>query len=320
VDVTAGPECTGGLLCDSHGICVECLRADDCGGGSCTAGIQTGGEACEAGVCVPLTGPLPCSPYVCGASACLDDCSENGADDCVATHYCDDADACVLLEPLGSACDDDEECVSGECDDDVCCMTDCDDDCAQCGVGGMCAPLAPLTPAPACELDACDDDGTCLVCGEDVVSPGAVSPGADACAGAGTCAISCVGGTCTITCATNNACVGSTIDCPPDAACEVQCAANDSCSNSTINCPAGYPCTVTCPSGGHRCQGVDVNCPITGTCDMDCQGGDTCDGADLHCGANRCTATCVDLDKPNLIDCSSACNAGCVGSAVECFP
>jgi hypothetical protein len=73
-------------VCDGAGACQLYAAGTTCAAPSCIGGVQAGAGTCDgSGTCDP--GPMsPCSPYVCGANACMTSCASNA--DCAAGFTC----------------------------------------------------------------------------------------------------------------------------------------------------------------------------------------------------------------------------------------
>lgn len=85
--------------CDGERACAMYDEETVCVAGSCAAGVQRSARTCDgAGLCGPVE-QIPCAPYQCGDSACLDACGDN--DDCAGAAVC--VAARVSLRPSCSA-------------------------------------------------------------------------------------------------------------------------------------------------------------------------------------------------------------------------
>jgi hypothetical protein len=194
--------CTGGLVCNADGFCVD----PRCASVSCPAG-----SVCVAGTCrAPCDGVTCPHGTVCRLDRCVDPCSGVM---CAGGQVCD---AGVCTEPCtcapcaaGLACDS----ASGRCGDPACASTTCGagmhcaggscvDDCA----GATCPP-GQMCTAGACAPDPC----ATLTCTSGMVCRMGMC--VDPCAGV-TCMGGqiCVGGTCM-----TDACAG--VSCPPGTHC-----------------------------------------------------------------------------------------------------
>ncbi|AKF03821.1 MYXO-CTERM sorting domain-containing protein [Sandaracinus amylolyticus] len=136
----------------------------ECGVASCAAGVETSGATCSgASAACPPASSRACAPYVCGASACLDACTDDAS--CAAGFYCD-AGACIAQRAAGETCSEARECASGHCVDGACCESAC----------VRCASDAECGAGRACEDGACVD----LVPHDAGVDGGIVDAGSDA--------------------------------------------------------------------------------------------------------------------------------------------
>lgn len=132
----------------------ECLyvEADVLCGAACEDGAQTVAACDGQGRCV-VGNPLPCSPYICGPEACLDDCEAD--EDCYQGHRCDDGE-CV---PAIARCSEDgtesissigesSRCFPYLCDESSgACRTACDSS-LECTTGRVCDPDARTCVEP----------------------------------------------------------------------------------------------------------------------------------------------------------------------------
>jgi len=129
----ARPACTsdgsacGGVCDGSNGAaCAYPGAAVTCRPGSCAAGVAVQAAACDgAGACPPAQ-QVNCSPYVCGATACLGDCDVDA--DCDGASYCA-AGVCSPRKGPGATCAEVNECTSG----------------LECATGRCASPVAGLT-------------------------------------------------------------------------------------------------------------------------------------------------------------------------------
>jgi hypothetical protein len=124
----------------------ECLyvEADTRCGAACEGGAQTSAACDGQGRCVEGDA-LPCSPYVCGADACLDDCDDD--DECDDGHRCADGDCVPAIarcsedgtESISSA-GESSPCTPFLCDESSgSCRTACDSS-LECASGRVCDP------------------------------------------------------------------------------------------------------------------------------------------------------------------------------------
>ncbi|MBN1771353.1 MAG: FG-GAP repeat protein [Deltaproteobacteria bacterium] len=87
------PACGGtgacAAACDGIGStdCVYPGAEMPCAAGVCTDGMATPAATCDGtGECGEPAGAVPCAPYVCGTTACLDSCATGG--DCASEYVC----------------------------------------------------------------------------------------------------------------------------------------------------------------------------------------------------------------------------------------
>jgi len=313
-------------LCDGAKACAKWDNTTVCALQVCTNGTQTAERKCDgAGTCVAGV-QTPCTPYVCGANACLTTCASDG--DCVPTHYCDLATSPTVCKPKGAqgaVCTANDQCSSGNCVDGVCCDTACAGLCEACsaaktgGVDGTCAPVTSNTdPDDECAQDAPSTCGQTGVCN-----------GAKACAkwdNTTACGSTCVSGT-----ETDSYCNGkgdclvggshscNNLVCTSDGTkCKTTCADDTDCLTG-FTCAQDGKCV---PSAGavciddHTSKAVDnttkdctpYKCDTSGTCVMTCASVRDC-VAPYVCDAN---GKCVPLSAPQSSGC--ACGTSSNGS------
>ena len=114
------PNTCGSTGAGCSGIATACIVFDEttvCQPGGCTNGMETPLGFCDGEGSCPTVTPTPCSPYVCGMTACLTSCSAH--DDCVSTHYCNNV-TCTYKISSGGACTSSAQCVSGVCTGGFC--------------------------------------------------------------------------------------------------------------------------------------------------------------------------------------------------------
>jgi hypothetical protein len=166
------PQATGGNPCServcegskSATECVGYVGATGCGDQTCTNGVETSTGTCDGtGTCVPAGSPLtkPCSPYVCGATACKTSCSDDK--DCAPNLSCDKTKSeCVG----GAVCLADGRTLKAQDKTSVCpghyaCKIDhCLEQCAktsECFDGTVCSATGQCVARPA---DS-DSGGSC---------------------------------------------------------------------------------------------------------------------------------------------------------------
>jgi hypothetical protein len=300
--VAAGTECGTGdpvPICNDVGQCVGCNDPTDCGGMDTACQTIT----CESQVCGVLNQPdgtvvtssNPCQNEVC-----------NGMGGTRINVFADD-----------TACDDSvfcngtDQCLNGQCNKhsgDSCPGPNGNNNCAEsCNENGMsCDAPDPLgSPCDYMSMmlpGECDANGSCTLCGVDVLGPGTGNC-PNAC---DSCMTTIAGETCLIDCTNTQECKGLTINCPNNYACEITCGGTQGCQAANINCPAGnLHCGVTCITGTDPCKNANVNCGADGSCDMLCGSGDRCKGATLTCGNDACGAVCA--GDPVSVVCGNAC-------------
>ena len=95
---TAATTCGTDGQCDGAGACRLFASGTACGpGGSCTGNVETGARTCNGlGTCL-VASSRACSPYVCGATSCLNSCTT--AANCQAGNSCTGS-ACVPMVPV----------------------------------------------------------------------------------------------------------------------------------------------------------------------------------------------------------------------------
>ncbi len=274
---------------DPHGACslnLQGCEADTCNGqGSCEypddtpcddttcGGDQETRHTCQNGSCT--SSQHGCQGLGCNANYCNATCTAGTETGCESNHYClPTGDACAPQQGDGQDCQDDIECLSGNCVDGVCCSSPADDcnGCFSCKVldfYGTCMPLPFGTDphlvcaADACNANACNGQGSCALpddtsCQDPSCSKGQESSGA------------CSGGLCLVTVS----------NCWP-----FLCNATDCYESCTVGtnegCPADYYCV-----GGNDCQPLK---DLGMSCDSaeECKGGAFCtDG--VCCKSDAC--------------------------------
>jgi hypothetical protein len=171
-------------MCDAAGACRLYAAGTTCGATTCSGSTFTSAPQCNgSGVCQPGT-QSTCTPYVCGATACLAACASNT--DCLSPNTCN-ANVCGKKSD-GSSCATGAECVHGNCNQSVCCATACTGTCQSCALTGSLG-TCKVVPAGTDPLNQCTDDGA-AACGNDGTCDGS---GACRKYGAGTV---CVGAMC----------------------------------------------------------------------------------------------------------------------------
>lgn len=309
----------GGKVCDGNGNCIGCNGTGDCTppnvclgstcvAPTCTDGIQDGNETdtdCGGNVCPACPDFDMCLVASdCQSGDCdSDECTPCGQDtDCGSNQYCDpdnNGGTCTPTNPVGTACQENDECTLGNCVDGVCCNTACADACTACtaalkggGHDGTCGPVTAGTdPLGSCNDDgpqSCGTNGLCngsggcsdypagTVCvmagceGNFVVSQGT-------CNGTGTCGGSaftncspyaCSGTTCDTSCTKNSQCAAGYY-CSAEGACIVDIVTGGACSTAgecqSRSCVDGVCCDFACTG---TCEGCTT--ALTGQANGQC--------------------------------------------------
>jgi hypothetical protein len=230
-------DCKTGV-CNGSNQCGNLSSGALCGdSASCSSGVQTNQDTCNAsGTCIDK-GTTACGAYTCGATACLTSCTtdvqcaagnycKNAAtctplcfldSDCVVGEYCDlSTNHCATKLATGTACSTSNQCTTNSCVDGYCCGTACTNACKSCGLAGAL--------------------GTCTNIPQGFTDSSPACNGVSACSGAGVCKLA-NGQPCTL----NSQCASAT------------------CSSSICKGAAGQPCS----AGTHCVSGV---CLGTGLC------------------------------------------------------
>jgi hypothetical protein len=262
-----------------------------CEAPSCSEGVALPEATCDGeGLDCPAPEPVPCDLYVCGASACLSECTESA--ECAEGAFCDDG-ACIPLLADGEPCDFPGACLGGLCVDGVCCDTACAGQCEACAEPGSEGTCGPIAGEPRNDREPCATDDS--VCGGacDGVRPDACAyPDAETPCRAGACA--------------------DGIALLPAA-----CAGDGSCPGERFQPCAPFVCGATACLGD--CD-VHADCApglfcSAGVCGEALPDGDPC-GDDAECGSGRCVdGVCC------ASDCTGQCEACDVsGREGECVP
>ncbi len=277
--------------CNGAGACQLYVAGTVCVAASCSAGMGQIADTCNGtGTCVDQ-GTVTCSPYVCGATACLTSCTVDA--NCASGFYCSNPN-CVPKKPNGTACGGGNQCTSGNCVDGVCCNTACNTTCLACtaaktgGVDGTCGNVTVNTdPDAECAGGECNGMGACE------------SPNGTACTQASQCqSANCVDNVCC-----NTACNGT---CQACTAALKGTGSDGTCGNAAAGQDPHNNCATdpvsTCDQTG-ACNGMGAcQLYITGTvclaqsCSMAVQqDADTCNGTGLcidggttSCGNYEC--------------------------------
>jgi len=269
--------CGNDGFCDGMGACRLYDTSTVCGTNSCTSGTATiAGKCSGMGLC--LAGTLQnCSPYVCGASACLTKCATNA--DCASGNVCNGT--ICGKKVTGTMCQTAAECASGYCEQGYCCNTGCAATCMSCaltGTQGTCTAIAAgqapaaASQCPMATMSTCGNDGKCngagaseqWSAGTQCMPPsctGSTLTSAGTCDGSGLCKAG-----------TNSMC--DPFKCGTTSACGVVCATNADCvspntcmSGSCGKKPPGSTCSAGAECVSTFCvQGVCCNSACTGTC------------------------------------------------------
>jgi hypothetical protein len=236
-----------------------------------SGGMFTPSAECDGrGTCV--TGvTMPCDPFICKDNmVCNSTCTTSA--DCSGSNPC--TNGFCGPKPIGIACINGSECMSGFCVDGVCCDTACATKCMYCKLPG--------TALGHCTMVAAGDDprGQCPVGtgGNALCSPGGCEGTAPKC----------------VVAAAGTACAGVCISGLPT---NYTCDAFGSCSISTpgTSCPLCKMCVVTGTSAGCANQ-------LDGSLCMPPQ----CNGTNLNhattCLAGACQAPVVESCLPYKCD------------------
>ncbi|MGE3635595.1 MAG: hypothetical protein AB7P00_37165, partial [Sandaracinaceae bacterium] len=157
--VTDGTSCGGACDGSDRTACAYPDTSTACRAASCAAGTETLAASCDGGGACTAEVSHPCSPFLCGATACATSCASDA--DCVAGGYCDTiAGLCRGAQVNGSACTSALECATGNCVDGVCCDGECAGQCESCAVPGRLGACTPVLGNPRNGRTACDSDGT----------------------------------------------------------------------------------------------------------------------------------------------------------------
>ncbi len=285
---TDGSACAGTCNGVATGACTYPGVAASCRSPSCSGGVGTLTSACDGAGHCPAVQTQTCTPYACGATACLASCSVDN--DCIAGDYCA-AGACVAKKGNGQVCSATNQCASGNCVDGVCCNAACGGQCQACDVPGSVGSCSAVTGAPHGARTACASDGSACGGACNGVATGACTyPGAPAscrsascsggvetlgaaCDGAGHCPpvntqictpYVCGATACRTSCSADGECASGDYcagdSCVPQKANGQACLATDECSSGF--CADGFCCTSAC---GGQCEACDAAGSV-GTC------------------------------------------------------
>ena len=164
---TGASSCGSDGFCDGNGACRPYPAGTVCAQASCTGSQEMGMSTCDGkGSC--KAGPSKsCSPFVCGASACLTSCTDSSQ--CVNATTCKaDTGTCTGTPsgaPNGGACTTASQCESGFCVSGHCCDSACSGICRSCALAGK-EGTCTLISAGTDPMNHCDDAGAAS-CGTD---------------------------------------------------------------------------------------------------------------------------------------------------------
>lgn len=294
-----GQQCSSPEACGS-GYCVEGLCCDALCGGDCMA--CTNAETGElTGSCAPTSAGLDPGEVCSGPLAC-------------------DGEGSCFEKGEGESCQEDYECISGECVDGYCSPPSCGN--AEVQVGEDCDDGNMLDDGNGCSEDCTRND----VCGNDIheslyetCDDGNTTDG-DYCSG------DCE----TVTGLCGDAAIQINEECDDGNAvddangCSEQCLANNTCGNGIVE-NAIEACDDTNTVEGDYCS---ADCLIaTGSCgDAALQTNEDCDDGDQADDGNGCSSLCTDnsecgngelelyfeqCDDGNTTDDGNGCNESC---------
>ena len=340
------PPCGNTGNCAAGGACQLAPTTTSCRTASCSTGTATAAANCNgAGTCpAPVT--TPCTPFVCGATACKTSCTVDS--DCIGGDFCS-AGVCVPKRAAGAACTGVNQCTSGFCVDGFCCNTACAGACTACsnaktgGTNGTCAPVAAgaadarCVPAPPCgNTGNCAAGGACQLaptttsCRTASCSTGTATAAAN-CNGAGTCPAPvttpctpfvCGGAACKVSCAVDTDCIGgdfcSAGACVPKRAAGAACTGVNQCTSGF--CVDGFCCNTACAGACTACSNAKTGA-TNGTC-----ASVTAGAADARCvpappcgNTGNCAAGGACQLAPTTTSCRSAsCSTGTATASANC--
>lgn len=242
----------------------------------------------------------------------------------------------LTLPPVGTACVNDGECVTGFCTDGVCCERRCGDACEACAETGAVGRCLQVTGAPRGRRSTCSTDGS--VCGGtcDGTSAACRYPAATTNCRAATCSAG--NATAAARCDGLGACLASTMtSCAPylcgGATCGTRCVLPTDCATGAF-CKLGAcvplqlkgsTCTdATQCASGHCVDGVCCDQECKGQCEA-CSSTGFCGpifgvprGNRTPCGIGPCGATCEGQSRTcSLPSSQTSCTASC-GTASNC--
>jgi len=232
----------------------------------------------------------------------------------------------------GTVCQAGSQCVAGVCQvtcgtgQTLCagaCKTIVSDpaNCGACGVACPAVCAAGVCAADCGLLQSCEGVGGAIECADVMTNPSHCGACGAAC-GPG---LSCVAGSCVLSCATGQtACGGRCVDTMTSAA---------NCGACGTACPAGTPCIAGfcgCPTGQTLCNGACVdttnsaaNC---GACGVACPVGQACELGACRVGCSTgltlCGGSCVNTadTEAHCGTCNAACPSAqsCVSGTCQC--
>lgn len=178
---TANPECNDPTSCEAAGTgrCVDngCVYTAIANGATCAQADSTG--VCFDGQCIDCLTTSDCDPRGFGRDLCYRGMCSNRTCSFTEIVPCE-------RDPLGTGCEDDDDCRTGYCSNGVCCESRCDGVCVACGGDGRCDEMPD--DDDACGTIDCDElDTVCrnyhdLDEGGRCAAPGVcVQPNSDAC-------------------------------------------------------------------------------------------------------------------------------------------
>ncbi len=311
-----GSSCGG--ACDglAPAACAYPGAAATCTSASCAGGVQTLAASCDGAGNCPATQTQACTPYVCGATACLSSCSVDG--DCIAGDYCL-AGACVPRKANGETCSAANQCASGSCADGVCCGSACGGQCQACDVAGSVGACVAVAGAPHGARPACATDGTACggICNGTVTATCTYPGGSTGCRSA-----SCTGGTETLAASCDG--VGHCPAAQTQACTPYLCGASACRSSCSVDgdCIAGDYCAagacVPRKANGETCSAAN-QCASDSCADGVCCGS-TCGGQCQACDVAGSVGTCVAVTgaprgaRPACATDGTACGGACNGT------
>ena len=254
--------CAANGSCDGTGACSLYANGTSCGTNSCSVGTATSPQCDGLGACKSLL--TSCTPYVCGATACLAACATDAS--CASGYYCAGT-VCTSKKPNGRACALGGQCeacttaVKGTGDDGVCGPiedgTDPQNECATqatstCGTAGVCngARACKLhTAGTTCSANTCSGGNqTSFVCNGIGTCGSAATPCAPYTCNGPSCGTSCTADT---GCLANYYCKADGT-CQPDQANGAACTAFGQCASG--NCVDSFCCDTACTGPCSACS------------------------------------------------------------------